>query len=66
MPLQLTWYRDDHESPSWSPDSRQIVFSRSHDNDRDLCTVFRNGTGFRTLLQLDGYQSSPEWSTRME
>ena len=66
QPLQLTWYRDDHESPSWSPDSRQIVFTRSHNNDRDICTVFRNGTGFRTLLQLEGHQTSPEWSTRME
>ncbi|KPK00166.1 MAG: protein TolB [Desulfobacterales bacterium SG8_35] len=66
QPLQLTWYRDDHESPSWSPDSRQIVFSRSHNNDRDICTVFRNGTGLRTLFKLEGHQSSPEWSTRME
>jgi len=66
QPLQLTWYRDDHESPSWSPDSRQIVFSRSHNNDRDICTVFRNGTGLRTLFRLEGHQSSPEWSTRME
>ncbi|KPK32136.1 MAG: protein TolB [Nitrospira bacterium SG8_35_1] len=66
QPLQLTWYRDDHESPSWSPDSRQIVFTRRHNNDRDICTVFRNGTGFRTLFQLKGHQSSPEWSTRME
>jgi len=66
QPLQLTWYRDDHESPSWSPDSRQIAFTRRHDNDRDICTVFRNGTGFRILFQLEGHQSSPEWSTRME
>jgi len=66
QPLQLTWYRDDHESPSWSPDSRQIVFSRRHNDDRDICTVFRNGTGFRTLFRLEGHQSSPEWSTRME
>ena len=65
-PLQLTWYRDDHESPSWSPDSRQVVFSRRHDNDRDLCTVFKNGTGLHTLFHLEGNQSSPEWSTRME
>jgi TolB protein len=64
-PLQLTWYRDDHESPSWSPDSRQLVFSRRHNNERDICTVFRNGTGFRILFKLEGQQSSPEWSTRM-
>jgi TolB protein len=66
QPLQLTWYRNDHESPSWSPDSRQIVLTRRQNNDRDLCTVFKNGTGFRTLFKLDGDQSSPEWSTRME
>lgn len=65
QPLQLTWYRDDHESPSWSPDSRQIVFSRRHDNDRDICTIFRNGTGLRTLFSLPGHQATPEWSTRM-
>jgi len=65
-PLQLTWYKDDHESPSWSPDSRQLVFSRRHNNDRDICTVFRNGTGLRTLFKMEGHQSSPEWSTRME
>ena len=66
LPLQLTWYRDNHESPSWSPDGRQIVFSRHHDDDKDICTVFRNGTGFRTLFRLKGDQSSPEWSTRMK
>jgi TolB protein len=65
-PLQLTWYRGDHESPSWSPDSRQIALTRRHNNDRDICTVFRNGTGFRTLFQLEGHQSTPEWSIRME
>ena len=65
QPLQLTWYRDDHESPSWSPDSRQLVFIRSHNNDKNLCTVFRNGTGFRILFDLEGHQSAPEWSTRM-
>ena len=66
VPLQLTWYHDDHESPSWSPDGRQIVFSRRHNNDRDICTVFKNGTSFRTLFRLKGHQSSPEWSTRMQ
>ena len=65
-PLQLTWERNDHESPSWSPDSRQIVFSRRNNNDKDICTVFKNGTGVRTLFKLEGQQSSPEWSTRME
>ncbi len=66
QPLQLTWHRNDHESPSWSPDSRQIVFTRRLNNDKDICTVFRNGTGLRTLFKLEGHQSSPEWSTRME
>ena len=65
-PLQLTWYRDDHESPSWSPDGRQLVFSRMHNDDRDICTVFKNGTGFRVLFQLPGQQSSPEWSARIQ
>jgi TolB protein len=62
----LTWYRDDHESPSWSPDGRQIVFSRSHNNDKDICTVFKNGTGFRTLYRIKDHQASPEWSPRMQ
>jgi len=66
VPLQLTWYHDDHESPSWSPDGRQIVFTRLHNNDKDICTVFRNGTGFRTLFRLKGHQSSPDWSTRIK
>ena len=66
QPLQLTWHRNDHESPSWSPDSRQIVFTRRLNNDKDICTVFRNGTGLRTLFKLEGHQSSPEWSARME
>jgi TolB protein len=65
-PLQLTWYYDDHESPSWSPDSRQVVFSRRHKDKKDICTVFKNGTELRTLFRLEGYQSSPEWSTRMQ
>ena len=64
--LQLTWFRDDHESPSWSPDSRQLVFSRSRNDDKNLCTIFRNGTGFRVLFDIEGLQESPEWSTRMK
>ena len=65
-PLQLTWYHDDHEAPSWSPDGRQLVFSRRHNDDKDICAVFKNGTGLRTLFQLPGQQSTPEWSARME
>ena len=66
-PIQLTQYWGDHESPSWSPDGRQLVFTRKRQGRQQLCVIFKNGSGLRTLFESEpGNQFSPQWSPRMD
>jgi len=49
-------------SPSWSPDGKQIVFSGSSGGITDLYIVNADGTGLRRLTD-DGYGDfQPQWS----
>src|SRR3989339_811904 len=57
-PLQLTQTAGNHESPSWAPDGRQIVFSRKRNNKQEICAIFKNGMGLRSLFNLKGAQSN--------
>lgn len=62
-PLDLTPGYHSFGGAVWSPDSRQIVFSGSRDNnknpdrvrDSDLFRVNRDGSGFEKLLDLEHY-----------
>jgi len=64
LPTRVTSNSGNHESPTWSPDGRQIAFTWKRSNsDQQICAIFKNGTGLRTLFKLKGKQSYPQWST---
>jgi TolB protein len=61
---QITSGPDSYESPTWSPDGKQIAFVLKKNGRMQLCIVFANGEGMRSLFTLDGNQSYPRWSPR--
>ncbi|RUM39983.1 MAG: protein TolB, partial [Desulfobulbus sp.] len=54
----------DFESATWSPDGKQLVFSRRRNGHSEICTIFANGKGMRVLFPLKGNQAYPRWSPR--
>ncbi len=62
---QVTSGWGNFESPSWSPDGKQIVLSRKRDGKQAICAVFKTGKGMRVLFKLKGNQSYPQWSARI-
>lgn len=65
-PTQLTNYWGNYESPSWSPDGRQIVLSRGRGEQKELCRIFLKGQGVTTLFPMKGSQTYPQWSPRLQ
>lgn len=61
-PRQITTGPGHHESPSWSPDSKQILFSLRKDKKRKICAVLKNGQFPRQLFTMPGNQTYPRWS----
>lgn len=55
----------DHEDPSWAPDARHIVCSRSEGNGQStLCVLDTMGDPPVRLLNVSGNWMSPDWSDR--
>jgi len=63
---QITSGPGNFESPSWSPDGKQLVLSRSINNKKEIYAIFVNGKGLRRLFNLKGNQSYPQWSSRFK
>ncbi len=61
-PHQLT-ETGDNQSPSWSPDGRQIVFSSRRGGAKSaLYVMYSNGSHVRLLLRVKGASvTSPDW-----
>ncbi len=52
------------QSPSWSPDGKQIAFSiQEEDGMVDIAVINRDGTGYRRLTHDAGTDLAPVWST---
>jgi TolB protein len=59
VPL-ITNERND-EGPSWSPNSRHIVFSSTRRGRADLYVVDRDGSNLRRLTGDAGNNTAPAW-----
>ncbi len=64
---QVTSGWGDFESPSWSPDGKQIILSRRRNGRQDICSIHKNGKGIRVLFRnVKGNKSYPQWSSRLK
>ncbi len=62
-PLQLTTDMSHHESPSWSPDGNQIIFSKQDGRANKIYAMMKNGSYQRMLFSFPGSQIYPRWSS---
>lgn len=58
---QLTTDLSHHESPSWSPDGNQIVFSKQDGRENKIYAMMKNGSFQRRLFNFPGSQTYPRW-----
>ncbi len=63
-PTQVTHDLSHHESPTWSPDGNQIIFSKRDGAEHKIYGIMKNGSYQRKLFSLPGSQSYPQWSRK--
>jgi len=61
-PVQLTNDLSYHESPCWSPDGNQVIFTKRDGNKNRIYGILKNGSFQRRLFTLPGSQNYPQWS----
>jgi len=61
-PRQITTDPGHHESPSWSPDGKQILFSLRKGQTQKVYSILKNGSSMRQLFDMPGNQTYPQWS----
>lgn len=59
---QLTTELSHHESPSWSPDGNQIIFSKQDGRNNKIYAMMKDGSFERPLFSFAGSQTYPRWS----
>jgi TolB protein len=62
VPVQVTSDLSYHESPSWSPDGNQIIFTKRDGQKDQIYGIMKNGSLQRRLFTLPGSQNYPQWS----
>lgn len=62
-PKQITTGPGHHESPSWSPDGKQILFSLRKNNKQRIYAIMKNGSYLRQLFTITGNQTYPRWAS---
>ncbi len=62
IPRQLTKDFSYSESPSWSPDGRQIIFSKRDGKKNQIYAIMKNGSFERRLFSFSGSQTYPRWT----
>jgi TolB protein len=48
--------------PAWSPDGTMIAFLQGDDDNTNIYVINADGTGFRQVTDLPGYNEYPAWS----
>lgn len=61
-PTQITKGPGQHESPSWSPDGKQILFSLRNNQGQKIYAIMKNGSFQRQLFNFPGNQTYPRWT----
>lgn len=61
-PRQLTTELSHHESPAWSPDGNQIIFSKQDGREHAIYGMMKDGAFQRRVLSHPGSQSYPRWA----
>jgi len=64
-PRQITNGPGDHESPTWSPDGKQILFSYRSGRTQKIYAILKNGTNMRQLFNMKGNQTYPQWTSTL-
>ncbi|MGB7355632.1 MAG: Tol-Pal system beta propeller repeat protein TolB [Acidobacteriaceae bacterium] len=59
---QLTHDSGANDFPSWSPDSRHIVFQRQQGGHTEIWMMLADGTDQQQLTHGDGGNTQPDWS----
>ncbi len=59
---QLTHDSGANDFPSWSPDSRHIVFQRQQGGHTEIWMMLADGTDQQQLTHGDGSNTQPDWS----
>lgn len=59
---QVTTDLSHHESPSWSPDGNQIIFSKQDGRQHKIYAMMKNGSYQRKLFSFSGSQTYPRWA----
>ncbi len=63
-PTQLTKDLSNHESPCWSPDGNQIIFTKRDGKVNRIYGIMKNGSFQRRLFSLPGSQTYPQWAKK--
>jgi TolB protein len=63
---QITTGWGDFESPTWSPDGKQIAFSRRGESKKQIWVMLKDGREMRLLYDVKGNQSYPQWSRAVD
>ncbi len=61
-PTQITNGPGQHESPSWSPDGKQIIFALRSEKSQKIFGIQKNGSQLRQLFTFPGNQTYPRWT----
>ncbi len=60
-PIQVTKDSGHHESPDWSPDGKQIIFTKRDGGSQKIYAILKNGSYQRQLFSMKGNQTYPRW-----
>ncbi len=61
-PQQVTKDLSHHESPCWSSDGNQIIFTKRDGTMNRIYAIMKNGSYQRKLFNFPGSQTYPQWS----